>query len=336
VRKGLAIVALAAAAAFAAGVSAAPLISGTVTARNGAPIAGVQVQVEISSTKTAPPTDDHGAFQFDAGALFSSSELRDAPGLLVTFSKPGLQAVRRMVHLTAGQAPAPVAITLDASSGSAALTPADRQALEQYVAAPGTAPLYLVPYTLDGVVSPDPKSVNELLRANLERVIVTHVQAAVAGGPPVSLKLLPVQQASDIDRLRVYGSYLNALAMITGHGAIASDGGANILGVSSTFLVVPQADPLGAAVLYVDDDVPADRVASPRLYQVLSKLWGRSAVLAMGVSEFGKAKVAHDKVAMKRIRGYLQAERGGAGPGDELLVAQLNTLIEGVDQELAR
>jgi hypothetical protein len=322
---------------LAATAASAPLIRGTVTARNGTPITDVQVQVEIASTVTAAPTDAQGQFQFDAGTLFSSTELRNAGGLMVKLSKPGFESVNRLVRLAPGQTPAPVTVQLDASGGSAALPAAEKQALDRFVAAPGSAPLFMVPYALSGIQSLDPDSVNEMLRVNLERVIVTHIQVATTGAPPVSLKLLPVQPGGDIDRMRAYGAYLKAIGMISGYGAVAPQpGGLDVLGVSSTFLVVPQVDPLGAAVLYVDDDVPADRVASPRLYQSLSKLWGRSAVLAMGVSEFGKAKAASDKEALKHIRKYLQTERAGAGPSDELLVAQLNTLIEAVDRELAR
>lgn len=328
---------VAAGALFAAAAAAAPLISGTVTARNGAPLADVQVQAEIASTQTAAPSDPQGRFQFDAGALFSSAELRQAGGLMLKLTKPGFHGVNKLVRFDPGQTPAALTIQLDASGGSAALPPEEKQALEKHVAAPGSSPLYLVPYALSGIQSPDPKTINEMLRANLERVIVTHLQAVASGGPPVSLKLLPVPPGADIDRMRAYGAYLNALAMIGGYGAVASQqGGADVLGVSSTFLVVPQADPLGAAVLYVDDDVPADRVASPRLYQHLSKLWGRSAVLALAAGEFAKARAGRDKEALQRIRKYLQAERSGAGPSDELLVAQLNTLIEALDREIAK
>jgi hypothetical protein len=82
--------------------------------------------------------------------------------------------------------------------------------------------------------------------------------------------------------------------------------------------------------------MPAESVSSPRLYKHLSKLWGRSAVLALGVSELGKAKKNGDKEALQRIRSYLQAERAGAGPGDEALVTELNGLIAAVDKELAK
>lgn len=57
---------------------AAPLVTGTVTARNGTALANVQVQVEIHNVTTIPPTDAQGRFQFDAATLFPGAELRDA------------------------------------------------------------------------------------------------------------------------------------------------------------------------------------------------------------------------------------------------------------------
>ena len=320
---------------IASGVAAAPVVSGTVTARNGTPLGDVQVQVVILTVQTAAPTDAQGRFQFDAATLFPAGELH---WLTLKFSKPGFQPADRFVRLGAGQALGPVATQLDPVGGSAALAAAKKQILDKYAAAPGSQPLFLIPYLLTGITISDPNNVNEMLRANLERVIVTHLQAsAVGASPPVSLKLLPVEQTSDIDRMRAYGNYLNALGMVTGYGAAEPvDGGERTLSVSSTFLVVPQADSIGAPVLYVDDEMPADSVASPRLYKHLSKLWGRSTVLALGVSEFGKAKANRDKEALKRVRNYLQAERAGAGPGDEALVSQVNAVIEVVDRELAK
>ena len=316
----------------------APLVSGTVTARNGTALTEVQVQVEIRDVKTISPTDAQGGFQFDAATLFSAGELRGAGGLMLKFSKPGYQSANKLLRLTPNQKPALVAIQLDPSTGSAALAPSDKQSLDKYAAAPGGTPLFLIPYALSGVNASDPMKVNEVLRANLERVIVTHLQASAAGGSAaISLKLLPMSDAGDIDRMRAYGAYLNALAIISGFGEVASTAGKkNTLAVSSTFLVVPQADLVAAPVLYVDDELPADQVSSPRLYQHLSKLWGRSAVLALGVSEFRKATASKDTDALKRIRKYLRSERAGTGPGDEALVSQLNILIEAVDKELGK
>lgn len=316
--------------------AAAPLVSGRVTARNGPPLSGVQVQVEIRRLQTAKPTDEQGHFEFDGATLFDAGELRDAGGLMLEFSKAGYQPVNKLVRLSTGQAPAPVTVQLDPTNGSAALDSAEKEALRKYIAAPGSAPLFLLPYSLSGITG-DATVINDMLRANLERVIITHLQASdVSQAGMVSLKLLPGAQANDLDRLRAYGTYLGALGVITGYGAVEAAGGAPAtLDVSSTFLIIPEAAPLKQPVLYVDDDLPADRVASPRLYQHLSKLWGRSAVLALGVSQFASAKAAGDKEALKRVRSYLQAERAGAGPGDEALVPQVGALIEAVDKELA-
>ena len=148
---------------------------------------------------------------------------------------------------------------------------------------------------------------------------------------------MPVSDASDIDRMRAYGAYLNALAVISGFGEVESAAGKKAkVGVSSTFLVVPQGNVIAVPVLYVDDELPADQMFSPRLYQHLSKLWGRSAVLALGISDFRKATGSNDKEALKRIRKYLGKERGTSGPGDEALVSQLNALLEAVDKELGQ
>lgn len=319
---------------------AAPLVSGTVTARNGTPLADVQVQAEIRAVQTLPPSDTQGHFQFDAATLFSAGELRDAGGrLMLTFSKPGFHPVNKQVRFTEGQSPSPVAVQLDPITGSGSIPATEKEALKKFTAAPGSTPLFLIPYSFTGIQAADPKNVNEMLRANLERIIVTHLQAAgVSGSQVVSMKLLPLEQANDIDRLRTYGAYLKALGMISGYGAMeTAAGGSRALGVSSTFLVVPQAEPpVGAPVLYVDDEVPADSVTSPRLYKYLSKLWGRSTVLALGVNDYRQALSTHDKQAFTRIRKYLHAERSGAGPGDEALVSQLNLLIDAVDKELAK
>ena len=71
---------------------AAPLVTGKVSARNGTPLSGVQVQVEIRTVRTAGRTDDQGSFQFDVAGLFSTAELRDAAGLMLIFTKPGFES----------------------------------------------------------------------------------------------------------------------------------------------------------------------------------------------------------------------------------------------------
>jgi hypothetical protein len=304
---------------------------------NGTPLADVQVQVEIRAVQTVPQSDTQGHFQFDAATLFSPGELRDAGALTLKFSKPGFNSVGKLVTIAEGQSPSPIKIKLEPIGGSGAIPSTEKEVLNKYVAGPGSTPLFLFPYKLTGFEAAELKVVNDNLRYNLERVIITHLQASgVSGSQAVSMKLLPVEQANNID-LSTYGTYLNALAMITGRGGMetATDGSRS-LEVTSTFQVVPQAETVGAPRLDMDDTVPPDRVASPRLYKYLSKAWGRSTVLAIGVSEYRQALAAHDKATLKRISQYLRSERKDAGPGDELLVSELNILIGAVDKELAK
>lgn len=322
----------------------AQTISGKVTAgNNGAPLAGVGIKVEIRTLADAATTDGEGRFAIDLASLFSAAEIRDADGeFMLKFAKANFEPMNRLVRVAPGASAASVAVRLDAKRGSTHLDAKERQALDPYAAAPGSTPLFLLPYSLSGVPPDKLTHLNERLRWNLERLIVSHVQAAVSGeAGAVSLTLLPALRVNDTNHVRAYGSYLRALGVITGQGAVESQsGGGPALEVSSAFLVIPRSPAISVPALYVDDSVPADRVDSPRLYRHLSELWGRSAVLALGVKELSAALQDRDpasrRESLKRIRGYLQAERSNAGPGNDALVSQLQSVIAVIDGELRR
>ena len=317
--------------------AAAPLVSGTVTSPNGTPLADVQVEVESRTDQTVPQSDTQGYFQFDAAMLFAPGELRDAGALTLKFSKPGFNPAAKRVSIAEGSSPSPVKITLEPIGGSGAIPSTEKEALNKYVAGPGKTPLFLFPYKLRGFEAAELKVFNDNLLYNLDRVIKTYLQASgVSRSHAVSLMLLPIEQANNID-LHTYGTYLNALAMITGRGGMESAiDGSRSLEVTSTFQVVPQAETVGAPRLDVDDTVPPDRVASPRLSEHLKQSWGRYTVLAIGLSEYRQAVTDHDKESLKRIRQYLRSERKDAGRRDKVLVSELNILIGAVEKELAK
>ena len=322
----------------------AQTISGKVTAGNdGAPLAGVRIQVEIRTLADAGLTDSQGRFAINLASLFSAAEIRDADSeFMVKFSKANFQPVNRLVRVAPGAPTASLAVQLDAEGGSTHLDAHERQVLDPYAAAPGSIPLFLLPYSLSGVPPDRLTRLNEQLRWNLERLIVSHLQAAVSGeAGAVSLTLLPELRVNDTNHVRAYGSYLHALGVITGQGAIESQSsGGPALEVSSAFLVIPRSGAISVPALYVDDSVPANSVNSPRLYRHLSDLWGCSAVLALGVKELRTAlsdpNPGSRMESLKRIRGYLQTERSNAGPGNDELVSQLGAVIEIIDRDLSR
>jgi hypothetical protein len=221
--------------------------------------------------------------------------------------------------------------------GEAVLEPAERERLDRLVRGGARGPLFLVPYDLPSEAANLGASAStERLRANLERAIVTHVQSnpLISTGGAIGLSLLPLNAVKDVARLKSYGTHLKALAVITGFGALEDTGGRKQIVMSSTYVVVPTVAPLDSFVIYVDDTLPADQLASPRLQERLSKLWGRTTVLALGIHEFRDAKAGGDQTRLRRVRDYLRAERAGAGPGNDQFLAQLNRLIALLDQEI--
>ena len=166
---------------------------------------------------------------------------------------------------------------------------------------------------------------------------------------PDGLAKVPAHFEAHVARLRAFhargvllmaGPYGNppigALAVISGFGALEEAGGERQVVMSSTYVVVPQLPALDSPIIYVDDVLPPQQLASPRLWERLSKLWGRSTVLALGIREFREARGAGDRDRLRHVRAYLVAERASAGPGNEQFLVQLNALIALIDQELAR
>lgn len=228
---------------------------------------------------------------------------------------------------------------LSPKSDRTILDAVEQEKLRKALGTGARGPLFLVPYELPVTAAGlAPETANERLRANLERVIVTYVQstARINTGGVISLTLLPIDVGKEVGRLQTYGTQLNALAIITGYGNLEGERGQEQMLVSSTYVVVPQVSSLDSPIFYVDDALPAGQLASPRLWEHLSKLWGRSTVLALGMREFRDAQASNNRDKLRQIRTYLQAERASAGPGNEQLLVQLNALLALVDKELVK
>lgn len=321
------------------------VIRGTVKAvADASLLRDVQIQVEVGGVrKSVALTDPQGRFIVNIGELFGEKEAKRAEAALLIFSKSGFLEVRRLLPLRSEQNPA-LEIGLTASGGITTLDPTEKEKLKRYVSPTGTGPLFLIPYDLSEVqVGVSPERMNERLRKNLERVIVTHVQAGpgMKATGLLSVILLPVSSSTDIQGLRAIGKYLKALGMITGYGSIEPGGTAKKVLVSSTYIIIPHIEQMGGSVLYVDDAFPSELIASPRLWEELSKIWGRSTVLALAMREFNEFKQVEinrdrDLKKLKELRSYLQAERANAGPGNEQLLIQLNAFLHIIDEELAK
>lgn len=324
-------------AALAALPAAAQTVRGVVRAE-GKPLADVQVRVELDGrSRTAAAADAQGRYAIDLAALFGAPA-RPAGDLALRFDKPGFKPLARVLRV-AEAAARPLEVALLPESGKSTLAPEEEKKLEPLVTRVGTGPLVLVPYDLPAdAFDTTAERLNERLRANLERLILTHVQAALHGVDTsgLALKLLPVAGARDAAQLRAYGQFVNALAVVSGSGDKAPDG-ADVL-VSSSYVIIPRTDAFQPPLVFVDDRVRANLLTSPELHRHLSKLWGRITVLAVAVRDLKEAgaieDVAQRRAVQQRVRGYLVAERAAAGPGNEQLLPALNDLIAQIDKEL--
>ena len=313
----------------------AQIVKGTV--RGGATtVAGVLIRVEVDGARRdAGTTDAGGRFTIDLKSVFNRSI---APGadLALQFSFSGFTTEARLMRVSDATARS-IEVALTPLTGSTVLSPADLQKLAPFVTPVGTGPLMLVPYDLpaDGLNIPATR-LNEKLRFNIERLIVTHAQSALGSGATgLALKLLPLEGPHDIEQLRAYGVHLKALAVVSGNGERTA--GNNEVVVTSNYVIIPHTDSFQPPTVFVDDRIAADQLGSPELHKHLSRLWGRVTLLAMAVRDLNAAPPPSSPErsnALKRVRGYLITERASAGPGSSQFLPEINVLIAQIDKEL--
>lgn len=325
----IALAALVAVAALAA-VNAQTL-SGTVVSR-GVPLADVAVTAEADGRRLASVTTDaQGRFAIDV----ATSKARD---FLLEFSRAGFR--RDVKVLDRSTLSRPLQVVLLPASGPGAISPEDEQKLKALVTPAGTGPLMFVPYSLPaGTDAATASALNERLRLQLQRLIITHVQApsVVADSRGVSLTPLPVAANNDLERLRAVGEFVNALAVVSGIGI--DDAATPTIELASSYVIIPRGDLFEPPVLNIVDTVPAQQIGRVALDQKMSRMWGRATVLALAARDLREAKslpVAARKIELARVKRYLVAERADVGARDELGEAKLKELIDVVSRELGR
>jgi hypothetical protein len=299
-----------------------------------APVPGTVIGVELDGQHRAgPPSDADGAFVLDLKQLYARNVSGNSD-LLLQFSAPGFVSSARSMRVSHASA-APLAVTLLPDSGGSALSADDQQKLAPFVNPSGSGALMLVPYDLPTDLS-TPR-LTERLRFNIERLVVTYVQAALGiKAPTLSVRLMPLDGAHDQDRLRAVGRHVNALAVVSGNGDRTS---ANELAVSSSYVIPPQNGPVKPLVAFVDDRVPTAQLASPELHRQLNRLWGRVTILAMAVRDLNAAPPSSSAGtaradALKRVRAYLVAERANTGPRNAEFIGEMDALLALIAREV--
>jgi hypothetical protein len=180
---------------------------------------------------------------------------------------------------------------------------------------------------------------HRLLKFHLKRGINTHLQSLEIDpllSEEVGVSTMPVSvDSANTEKVRAYGSELNALAVVSGLGAVRQDiAGQRVVEVSSEYLIIPSMAQFQPRTIYVDDSFLVEQLQSARLIESLHQLWGQNTVLALTLREARVAFPNKDKAKLQKARNYLIAERARAGPGSQLIVRQIEALLTLIDKEL--
>lgn len=313
----------------------------------GAALSDVRIVVTASgkSWGVPSPTPADGAFRIDLSAGFTPREL-ETEVVNLEFSRDKYRPLARMWRSSQKGRFEIKGVKVEMepdklSSGSGdpivrAPAPDRRSASKR---------LYLVPYRIygDGTTEAEAaRQINERLPFHLKRGIITHIQALQLSNPPADVALdglPPGVDSADYDRVREFGIENDALAVIRGEGALIRDNG-HALELTSEFLILPSLPDFRAGSLYVDDRISQEDMSPTRLSGSLREAWGANTVLAIALQEtqdaFGEKDAAARKQRFQRARNYLFAEKRRAGPGSDILVRQIESLLTIVEQEMAK
>lgn len=327
-------------------------INGTVVTGAGeTPLKDVRLSVEIHGTMkdNADETDADGYFDIDLLTLFEGLSLT-GKSICLVFSKKGYQDV---VSILTPRSADPVEcinmkVQMVPFVGSSAISPHESVKLDPYRSSEGRT-LFLLPYKVRRV----PKAGKvmhidlDMLAEALHLAIVTHLQALPIFGPslygiswlfdisiqPISIEVV----GTNIEKIRAYGLYLNALAMISGSVSVRDEEfGKELVRVFSRYTVTRFLRECPTRTVCVTDIVPIDSLNSPEVYERLSKLWGFYTLLTLCSCEFERAKVAEDRETLELIRTCLLAERSQCGNDEPKKVQQIEVLLSLIDKELQK
>jgi len=310
----------------------AQTITGTVRAAE--PLGGVTVLVEVNSRRlTTVTTDSNGKFSF----ALAPGTGRSAD-VLISFTREGFVPATRL-DTPENAAARPLSIVLLPRTGEGAISDDIKKVLGPAVTHVGTGPLMFVPYRLpaDAAIG-SVGELNQRLRVQLQRLILTHVQLSLPDADARDIVLVQLNvEANDLERLRTYGEFVNALAMVSGLGI--ADGGTQTIELASSFVIIPRAQQFEPPILTIVDTVPVAGIGRVALDQRMSKEWGRATVIALAVRDLRAAQSlagSQKRAALEKTQRFLVAELSDDGANDQLSARKLQQLLGQVRRELGQ
>ena len=145
---------------------------------------------------------------------------------------------------------------------------------------------------------------------------------------------------TDVERVRLAGDFLNALAMVGGTAEVEPDAsGRKSVTITSCYFIIPNIPNLEkqSPTAFMEDTLPAKLPASLELFEKLQnrQQWLARTVIALSIRDYLRAQSTGDRHGLEKVRAYLIKEKA-TQPEDSKVVPLLDSLLALVEKELTQ
>jgi len=324
-------------------------ISGQVTGQNTARglggvtwrVEGVAWRLDVDETLTSGTTDTNGFFNINLPQLAGWPHQKH---VAVRFSKEGFEQFSWVLNVHAASNPDCNRLKVSMRSNRVEDLIPDPEAIEtldNYYSSEERSLYLLLSPSLMRVIGNDPSLMLEVFREN----ITDHLQALPVVPPPQDITVpsdVPLEWISDLQigpqetrKMRAYGSYLKALAMLNGFVVPATFEKQEVC-VRLDYQMIPLQKKLGFVREIVSYAWPVGQLSFDH-YEELGQRLGFYTLLALCVREvlaFDRSQSAGDRSGLERARAYLVAERSRLGLDEPLDTHYVRTLLDIISAKL--
>ena len=304
-------------------------------------VQGVAWRLDVDEALTSGTTDANGFFNIKLPKL---EDWQNQKHVAVRFSKKGFEQVSWALNIHAAGHPDCSRLKISMRPNRAEdLTP-DPEAIEtldSYYSSEGRSLYLLLSPSLMRVIGNDPSLLLEAFQYN----ITDHLQALPVVPPPQDITVppdVPLEWIQNLEigpqearKMRAYGSYLKALAMLNGV-VVPSASEKQEVCVRFDYQLIPFQEEFGFVREIVSYAWPVSQLSFDH-YEELAQRLGFYTLLALCVREvlaFDRGQSAGELAGLERARAYLVAERSRLGPDEPLKTHYVQALLDIISAKL--
>lgn len=304
-------------------------------------VEGVAWRLDVDEALISGTTDANGFFNIKLPKL---EDWQNQKHVAVRFSKKGFEQVSWALNIHAAGHPDCSRLKISMRPNRAEdLTP-DPEAIEtldSYYSSEGRSLYLLLSPSLVRVIGNDPSLLLEAFQYN----ITDHLQALPVVPPPQDITVppdVPLEWIQNLEigpqearKMRAYGSYLKALAMLNGV-VVPSASEKQEVCVRFDYQLIPFQEEFGFVREIVSYAWPVSQLSFDH-YEELAQRLGFYTLLALCVREvlaFDRGQSTGELSGLERARAYLVAERSRLGPDEPLKTHYVQALLDIISAKL--